>query len=168
MSSFDTERFFLFTRSYSGKLLAEYIIQHCKKNDIPPDGIARLLARILRFRYKSLKKFILNFSTYEASLTRVPPEFEIFLQVEKEFERIALESLDSNCLTRDDYQKPTLAAALERIVGDTLAEIDDDNEFQSQLDEATQKQRYLYYKVAWRYRLPTMRNVTFLIRMISL
>lgn len=167
MTEFDTIRFSLFTRSYSAKLLAEYIIKRSKKNDASLETDILFLAKVLRFKYKDLQEFVLNFSTFDRSLISLPFDTEIFLEVEKEFHRISSESLDSYSLTQDDYRKPTLMAALERIVGDTLAEVDDDSEFQRQLDEGTRQFRYFYYKVAWKYRLPTMRNVAFLVRMIS-
>jgi hypothetical protein len=168
MTKFDAKRLFLFTHSYSGKLLAEYVVQHSKKKGTLIETDIRLLAKMLRFRHKDLKEFIINAVTYEGALVNLHPNLEIFLEVESEFERIALEQLDSLSLTKDDYHKPTLLSALERTVGDSLGDIDDDTEFQTQLEERTKQHRYLYYKVAWKYRLPTMRNVAFIVRMISL
>lgn len=122
---------------------------------------------MLRFRYKDLWEFIVEHITYDSFLVKLDPNLEIFLELERELERIASESINPDSLTREDYQRPTLVSALERIVGDTLTEIDDDNEFQTQLDSRTREYRYLYYKIAWKYRLTTRKNVVFLIRMIN-
>lgn len=168
MTKFDTLRLYLFTHSYSAKLLAEFVNKHTKKQNVPVENYIRLLARMLRFRYKDLWEFIVEHITDDSPLLTLDPNLEVFLAVEKELECIALESVSPDSLTREDYQRPTLVSAFERIIGDTLAEIDDDNEFQTQLDASTREYRYLYYKVAWKYRLPTRQNVVFLIRMLSL
>lgn len=68
-----------------------------------------------------------------------------------------------------DYEKELalLSLAIERVVGNNLKNIEDDSLFKQQLEDFKRKYAYWYYKTAYKYKLPTIRIVPFLLRLIS-
>ncbi len=166
MRKFDAERLFLFTHSYSGKVIAQQIIRRCK-ND--PKRLAKeinLLAKVLRFRHEDMEAFVLNPSDIGEVPENLQPELQIFLNIESELGSIAIEKLDEYSTARDDYQRQMLSPAIERAVGNDLADIDNDREFEVKTEAKIQEYTRAYYRIAGKYRLPTMRIVPFLLRLI--
>ncbi|MBI5151614.1 MAG: hypothetical protein HZA34_03510 [Candidatus Pacebacteria bacterium] len=167
MTKFDTERLFLFTHSYSGKVIAEHITKRCKDDTARFEREVHLLAKVLRFRHADLKKLIIYPITLDVSIKIMKPDLLAFLEVERELECIASEKLDEYSTAKEDYQRQMLTPAIERVAGNALAGIDDDSEFQNKIQEKIQEHGRVYYKVARKYRLPTMRIVPFLLRLIA-
>jgi len=167
MTKYNTERYFLFTHSYSGKAIAEHITKRCKDDAARFEKEAHLLAKVLRFRHADLKKFILYPITPDVSIKIMRHDFLAFLELERELECIASEKLDEYSTAKEDYQRQMLTPAIERAARNALAEIDDDSEFQNKIQEKIQEHGRIYYKVARKYRLPTMRIVPFLLRLIA-
>lgn len=122
---------------------------------------------MLRFRHTDIEVFVL----YPSSLNAVPedlsPELQIFLNIEKELGSIAIEKLDEYSTAKDDLQRQMLLPAIERAVGNDLADIDDNREFENETEKKIQEYTCTYYKVAGKYRLPTMRIVPFILRLIT-
>lgn len=76
--------------------------------------------------------------------------------------------LDINVrVTKEDYHNQLLSPAIERVAGNSLTKIDDDKEFETRLTDQINRYTSVYYKVAYKYKLPTIRIVPFLLRLIS-
>lgn len=67
----------------------------------------------------------------------------------------------------EDYEGPLLVLAIERVVGNSLCDTEEDQEFETKRVELYRQYNNWYYWVAWRYRLPTLRIVPFLIRLLT-
>jgi len=74
---------------------------------------------------------------------------------------------EKNSLVPDEYERPFLTLAIERIAGDKLTNIDDDYEFELKLEVLKVQYRRWYYRVAYKYKLPTPRILPFLWRLIT-
>ena len=67
----------------------------------------------------------------------------------------------------DDYHGAVLQSAVERAVGNKLAKIDNDHEFNTRLLELEKSYLRCYYRVARRFKLPTIRILPFILRLIT-
>ncbi len=68
----------------------------------------------------------------------------------------------------EENQSFLLSLAIERVVGSTLGNVKDDNVFEEKLNQRIKDYHRIYYKTAYKYRLPTMRIIPFLLRLITL
>lgn len=98
---------------------------------------------------------------------RIPYNLRIYLETEKELTKLVEERLDEYSTAKEDYQNQLLYPAIERAVGNLLADVDNDSEFQGLFDEKTKSATYIYYKVAYKYKLSTIRIVPFILRLIG-
>ena len=89
---------------------------------------------------------------------------KIYLEIEKELINIAEERLDKYSTVFEDYQWKLLSPAIERAAGNFLENLSD-VEFEKATNFRLKKYQYIYYKVVRKYRLPTMRNIPFILRL---
>lgn len=158
-------RFLLFTNSYSGKKISIYLKgTFCGKKLI---RAIKRLAVVLDFEYKQTSDFIVFGTKSTSPYKRLPNSLRIYLEIENELSKLSEEKLDEYSTALEDYQRQLLYPAIERAVGNLLNEIDDDFKFQTLLDERFKHAIYTYYKVVHKYGLPTMRNVPFILSIIS-
>lgn len=75
---------------------------------------------------------------------------------------------NKNSLILEDYEYALLSPAIERVVGNTLIRINDDYEFEIKLHESERLYTRWYYSIAYHYRLPTLRIIPFILRLINL
>jgi hypothetical protein len=65
-----------------------------------------------------------------------------------------------------EYEYALLEPAIEHVVGEDLSDIEDDREFDEHLSRFKTLYKNWYYKIAAKYRLPTLRIIPFLLRLI--
>jgi len=97
---------------------------------------------------------------------RLPTSLKVYLEVEKELSKLLEEKLDEYSTALEDYQGQLLCPAVERAVGNLLENINDDIQFQKLTEEKFKSSFRIYYKVAYKYGLPTMRVVPFVLRLL--
>ena len=81
--------------------------------------------------------------------------------------KLSEEKLDEYSTAIEDYQGQLLSPAIERAVGNFLADVKNDRHFQKLFEEKLGSAHYGYYNVAYKYGLPTMRIVPFILRLIE-
>lgn len=184
-TTFKKTRFVLFTRSYTHYFISQYIKTKYKINDRLPaktlqkkyfnkyviPEISRL-AKVLNFKYPALwKSIILNDKPSLSKKITDKEKVELFLSIENELTQLFMQKQKHQ---ESDYFDPDyegevalLSVAIERAIGDTLNDIEDDFTFATQSEELRRKYMYLYYKMAYRYKLPTLRITPFVVRMIT-
>lgn len=138
--------------TFGGKKLAEAI---------------RRLSVVLDFEYKQTTDFIVFDTKPICPYKRVSSSLRMYLEIEKELLKLSEEKLDEYSTALADYQRQLLYPAIERAVGNLLDEIDDDSKFQMLLEERFKHAIHTYYKVVRKFGLPTMRNIPFILSIIS-
>lgn len=177
-------RLILFARSYTNYRISQEIRRkyklnskltpkelrkkYVRKRSIPE--IARL-SQALNLAYKPLWGSLLLNKT--PPLNKKMPDSEkikAYLAIEREL--ILLSETKKNKSSQffdPDYDKEfaILSIAIERAVGNKLIDIDDDSAFGHQQEILQKLYLRWYYKVAWKYKLPTTRIVPFVLRLIN-
>ena len=158
-------RFFLFANSYSAKKISIYLKGKFGGKKLTK-AIKRLSA-VLDFKYRQTADFIIFDVKPKRPYKRLPYCLRVYLEIEKELSKLSEEKLDEYSTALEDYQRQLLYPAIERAIGNLLENIDDDGEFQKLSEEKFRSAIYTYYKVARKYGLPTMRNIPFILSVIS-
>ncbi len=158
-------RFFLFINSYSVQKICLYSKElfNDEESIITIERLDSVLNLNCGQHLKSVVFDIKPKSPYQ----RFPARLKIYLEIEKELEKLKEEKLDEYSTAREDYQHQFLYPAIERATGKSLADISSDRKFQQKLGEKIREYTHAYYKVAYKYKLPTIRIIPFLIRLIS-
>ena len=164
VKKYEEVRFFLFTNSYSGNKIAVYLKAKYKGRKLTQ--ATRNLSVVLRFKYNQVTSFVLYGIKPKSPYQRFPYLLKIYLEIEKELLSLSEEKLDKYSTAVEDYQRQLFNPAIERAVGNFLENIEDDNKFQKLLDEKFRSAGYTYYKVTNKYRLPKIRIVPFLLRLV--
>lgn len=177
-------RLTLFVRSYanyriSQKIRRKYKLdskltpkelrkRYFRKRAIPE--IARL-SQALNLAYKPLwESLLLNKAP---ALNKKIPDIEkirAYLVIESELIALSNAKISkSSSFFDQDYQDESaiLSIAIERAVGNRLIDIEDDSVFNHQQEILHKLYLRWYYKVAWKYKLPTTRIVPFVLRLIT-
>lgn len=182
-TTFNKVRLSLFIRSYANHAITCYLrtrhkIDHkltsgelrkkySNKHLIPE--ISRL-TKTLNFNYKLLwESIILNKNHTLGKRVKNRGIIKIYLSIENELILLAIaKNNKSNYIDPDyEYESALLSTAIERTVGNALKHIENDLIFEQQFEELLGKYRYLYYKTAYKYKLPTPRIVPFILRLIK-
>lgn len=182
--TFKKIRLSLFVRSYANYRIAQGIREkyklenkltakelrnkYFKKRAIPE--IARL-SRALNLTYKPLWESIV-LSKIPALNKKMPDreKIKVYLAIESELITLSVAKISrSNYFFNPDYEDEfaILSIAIERAVGNKLIDIDNDSIFEHQREILQKLYLRWYYKVAWKYKLPTTRIVPFVLRLIS-
>lgn len=177
-------RLTLFVRSYANYRISQEIRRKYKvdskltskelrkkyfrKRAIPE--IARL-SQSLNLAYKPLWESLLLNKT--SALNKKMPDREkvkAYLAIESELIALSAAKVNKvNSFFDPDYadESAILSIAIERAVGNKLINIEDDFAFNHQQEIFQKLYVGWYYKVAWKYKLPTTRIVPFVLRLIS-
>jgi len=158
-------RLYLFTHSYSGEKIV-FSLKHKYKGKKLTNIIDRLSV-ILNFNNDDFTDYVMFDKRPNLPYRRVPKALQLYLEIEKELIKISEEKLDEYSTTTEDYQGQLLCPAIERAVGNFLTDVKNDNRFQMLMEENLKSAYYTYYKVVDKYKLPTMRTIPFLLRIIS-
>lgn len=159
-------RFFLFTHSYAGKNISLFLKNKYKSKKLLK--VTKRLSGILDFNFNQLNQFVIFDIKPQCSYKRVPKELKVYLEIEQELSKIKEEKLDEYSTALEDYQRQLLYPALERAAGNSLEKIGNDKEFDIKIIERINEYGNIYYKVAYKYKLPTIRIVPFLLRLINI
>ncbi|SRR4030042_171905 len=158
----------LFTRSYAGYVIGRYIKNN--HNLINKRRILQIskLSKILNLDYQSLKRFVLLNKTKRIDKRiRSDVKVKAFLEIEKELVNLKTIREEKNNLTEEDYEHALLRPAIERVAGNYLKNVKDDNVFEQRHIELQKIFNRFYYAVAYKYKLPTPRIVPFILRLIK-
>jgi len=165
-------RFKLFTQSYAGKFLLAYL-----RNSSFVDIAVRRLARALLFKEFMLYRFIVM-GKYQRQSFRIKVKddnlvnterISIYLQIEHEIFNLMNMKKNKSKFSEFEYEygNTLLSSAIERVAGNNLKNINDDSEFQRRLTALIKSYQHWYYSVAYKYKLPTLRILPYIIRLIS-
>ncbi len=173
MRKFQQLRLALFANSYCGKHLAKILGAKYEKNRDEALKEIYLLANALNLRKKLLFEVIVKGRCFHQTICpkyftfpKDNSEIPIFLAVEKEMIEITDNRFMEELLEVEDYTSGILESAIERAVGNKLTNITDDSKFNQKIFELSKIYRGCYYRVAYRYKLPTIRIVPFIQRLI--
>lgn len=164
-------RFTLFTCSYAGQILIKYL-----RTSQRVDFEVKRLSNILLLNKDQVYHLLFlteqshSISTVK-DLNSIKEEMEklwVYLMIEKEMYILDQEKKDKNCLALQDYERALLAPAIERVAGNNLNKIKDDHEFDQMLTKLYKTYNNWYYWVSSQYRLPTLRVLPFILRLIQL
>ncbi len=179
--TFNKKRLALFVRTYAFYVIVYYLWKKYKiKANLKPKDLRKRyskravpeisrLARILNLNYIELREAIVLNKT-----KRLDREFaddkqiKLYISVEEEIISLAKAKQQESDYTEPDYEEEfgLLTMAVERAIGNALDDVDDDLVFEQQFGELKRKYLYLYYKTAHKYKLPTIRIVPFVMRLI--
>lgn len=163
--NYDKVRFFLFANSFSGNKIAGYLKVRFRGGKLT-NRIKRLSV-VMGFKQRQVANFVLFCIKPDSPYRRFPKSLKVYLEIEKELLKLSEEKLDEYSTATEDYQRQLLYPAIERAVGNFLVNVEGDGKFQMLMEEQFKPACYTYYKVVDKYKLPTMRIIPFLLRIIS-
>jgi hypothetical protein len=166
---FKSVRFALFARSYAGY----YFTQQVKvSND--PNSLVRKLAKTLLFD-EYILGFYLSPKFSKSDVDRIIKNIEsdkekikIYLEIEKQLTILIQDKGEKESYVPDEYENALLAPAIERVAGDSVSNIQSDSLFEKKLVERKRIYTLWYYSIVRNYRLPTLRIIPFLARLIKI
>ncbi len=166
---FEATRFALFTKSYAGYYFTQYI--EASKD---PDALTKKLAKALLFR----EAFLLYFLSPKHSKRKVnkilkeitddKDKIKVYIKIENELILLIQDRKLKESYVTEGYEHALLAPAIERVAGDSLTNVKDDGRFETKFSERKQIYTQWYYAVAGKYRLPTLRIIPFISRLLKM
>ena len=181
--AFKKLRLFLFLRSYPFYRISQGIRAKYKfDNKLKPKELRSKyfnkksvpeiskLSRTLSLPYKPLWEALVLDKTF--SLTNKLPDRErikVYFSVENELIQLSIAKQNQSDYADPDYdfEFAFLSVAIERAVGNRLINIQKDSVFNHQFEVLQKFYLRWYYKVAYKYKLPTTSIVPFVWRLIS-
>jgi len=154
--SYKQVRAYLFSKSYAYTVFRE-CINTAKLKD--KRKLKTRIRRILLFGRKN------NFSNIR-SMVQKDKKLSVYIHIEKELTRLVKERKERGTFDLEEYEYALLNPAIERIAGASLAEIEDDRTFDTELIARMALYQRWYYQTAAKYRLPTLRIIPFLLRLL--
>ena len=135
------------------------------KKNIKENGRSFKFSKVLCFNQQLVKDFVYKnkIPKLGKSLNR---EQRVYLKIEKQLINLSNKDLEDFGNTNEDYPTKILYSAMERVAGSSLSLILDDRKFENKLDERIKNYSRVYYKITSRYKLPTIRIIPFLTRLI--
>ena len=165
---FEATRLALFTKSYAGYYSAEYV-----KVSEDPDVLSKRLAMALLFK-EALLLYFLSLNS-EKEVDKIIKEIgddkdkiKVYLKIEKQLILLIQDKKLKDNYVTEEYEHALLAPAIERVAGDSVSNIKSDTRFESKLTERRRIYNQWYYSVVRKYRLPTLRIIPFLSRLIKI
>lgn len=180
-TTFNKIRLALFIRSYACHVITHYLGTKYKiEVKLKPKELRKKyskyalpevsrLAKTLNLNYGSLwEAIILNKNQSLGKIGDDEKQIRLYLSIEEELISLTKAKQQQSDYTDPDYEEEfgLLTMAIERAIGNALDDIDDDLAFEQQFGELKRKYLYLYYKTAHKYKLPTIRIVPFVMRLI--
>ena len=151
-------RAYLFTKTYAYTVFQEYIDKAKRKEE---QILKKRLSKVLLLRFNTTKVSDLN------SLLRRNGKLFIYVRIEKELIHLMRERKKRDSFDLVEYEYALLEPAIERVVGEDLSDIENDREFDEQLLKFKTLYKNWYYRTAIKYRLPTLRIIPFLLRLLQ-
>lgn len=166
---FKSVRFALFARSYAGY----YFTQQVKVSS-DPNSLVRKLAKTLLFD-EYILGFYLSPKFSKSDVDRIIKNIEsdkekikIYLEIERQLTILIQDKGEKESYVPEEYENALLSPAIERVAGDSVSNIQSDSLFEKKLIERKRIYTLWYYSVVRNYRLPTLRIVPFLARLIKI
>lgn len=166
---FEAARMALFVRSYAGQYFGEII-----RTSNDPDKMLGRVSRILLFREKFLGfYFAPKFSKRDADriikeVIEENAKIRVYLKIEKQLTQLINDKNNHEEYVTDEYERALLSPAIERVVGDSISGIDNDSQFEQKLEKRKRIYNSWYYSVAFMYKLPTLRIIPFISRLLKI
>lgn len=166
---FEAIRLALFTKSYAGYYFTQYV--EASKDS---DGLIRKLAKVLLFKESFLLYFLSpKHSKREVNkilkeITDDKDKIKIYLKIEKELILLIQDRELKESYVTEEYEYALLSPAIERVVGNSLTNVKDEGKFEIKFSERKRMYNQWYYTVAGRYRLPTLRIIPFISRLLKM
>jgi len=157
--SYKRVRAYLFTKSYAYTVFQDYINKAKRKER---QKLKKRLSKVLLLKPNTTK------------VSDVPPplrrngKLSVYIRVEKELIHLTKERKERGYFDLVEYEYALLEPAIERVVGEDLSDIEDDREFDEQLLKFKMLYKNWYYQTAAKYRLPTLRIIPFLLRLLTI
>lgn len=173
--TFKSIRMSLFQQTYSGYVIAEYIRNKYKKKSKFPKGKKipeiSLLVKCLNFDFQPTCDFIVkNKRLPLMKLILAKSGIRQYLEVEKELVRLVSSRHNrSKDFYDPDYEIEVaiLQLSIERVSGNHVPNNTSDRDFENILADKQNQYRKWYYKIAYLYKLPTIRITPFILRLIK-
>ncbi len=166
---FKSVRFALFARSYAGY----YFTQQVKASN-DPNSLVRKLAKTLLFD-ECILGFYLSPKFSKSDVDRIIKNVEsdkdkikIYLEIEKQLTILIQDKGGKESYVPEEYENALLSPAIERVAGDSVSNIQSDSLFEKKLVERKRIYTLWYYSIVRNYRLPTLRIIPFLARLIKI
>lgn len=183
-TTFNRTRLALFTRSYACYSISEYLRTRYKiDNRLTPRALRQRyfnkrtipeisrLSYSLHFDYEVLwRSILLNKKPTLSKQVRSGDGIRFYLATEDELIALAESKRHrSRDFFDPDYENEfaVLSIAIERVAGNLLNNVEDDFVFDQQCEKMKKICLKWYYKIAYRYKLPTLRIVPFVLRLIT-
>lgn len=126
------------------------------------------LARALNLNYQLLWQFmVLGRPRRLSAMANSQEKIKVYLDIEKEIIILKITRQDKENIINEDYDRALLSPAIERAAGNSLKNIKDDLVFEKRLEELQKEYQRWYYKIAYKYKLPTPRILAFILRLIT-
>ena len=93
-------------------------------------------------------------------------KLSVYVRIEHELIQLIKERKNQGNFDLIEYEYALLDPAIERVVGADLCDIENDKEFDEQLTTFKTIYSNWYYQTAEKYRLPTLRIIPFLLRLL--
>ncbi len=165
VKKFEKLRFYLFTKSYAWYILKQQI-KRIKVSEIFIDKLSQIL-----LLNKKILTNIFNKNGVDRQISLISKrnkKISIYLQIEHELITLLKQKQNKDSFADDDYHFALFEPAIERVAGNNLSHIKSDHWFDKRLIDLGRKYHRWYYEVAYKYKLPTMRIVPFLLRLLSI
>lgn len=158
--TYERKRMALFARLYSAFFFENYFINI--ENRKEKERCRKRLTQILGFKPSIHKNFSIQHRAFKEDLTSI----RVYLAIEKEMGYLFEHRADGYSFIIEDYGYALLEPAIERVVGNTFSKLND-SEFAIQHEQLKTKYRGIYYSVAYKYKLPTIGVLAFMLRLIT-
>ena len=166
---FKSIRFALFARSYAGY----YFTQQAKASNDPNSLVQKLSKTLLFDEY--ILGFYLSPKFSKSDVDRIIKNVEsdkekikIYLEIEKQLTILIQDKGEKESYVPEEYENALLSPAIERVAGDSVSNIQSDSLFEKKLVERKRIYTLWYYSIVRNYRLPTLRIIPFLARLIKI
>lgn len=166
---FEATRMALFAKSYAGYYFAQKI-----EESRDPNLLVKKLSKILLFNEHILGFFLCpKFSNKEVNrvikdIVDDKVKINIYLKIEKQLTLLMQDRGEKESYVLDEYEYALLSPAIERVAGDSVSNIKSDSRFEKELTDRKRIYNLWYYSIARKYRLPTLRIIPFLSRLIKM
>jgi len=156
--SYKQIRAYLFTKTYAYTVFQEYI-RKAGRNE--KQKVQRRIAKILLLKPTTAVSI-----ADSNSILRHDGKLSVYVRIEHKLIQLIKERKNRGNFDLIEYEYALLDPAIERVIGEDLSDIENDKEFDEQL--MTFKTIYIswYYQTAAKYRLPTLRIIPFLLRLL--
>lgn len=173
--TYNKVRLSLFLHSYGAYIISRLFEPKNKSYPKLNTQSVRRLSQILNLDVSLLKNYFIsgkyprkipkpkNIAKYIIERKRI----FVYLEVEREILNLMQEKQDLQGTALEDYDRALVEPAIERTAGNHQCNIKDDLKFEQELTILKVKYRTYYYYVADKYKLPTIRNLPFILRLIT-